>query len=132
MNKTGNVLTYHGPLPIDGEVTVVEWEPEKWKEEGLVGNYRFRPGLIPVFSNKFPETKFWWVHPNQLKPVSNSLNEDQILHGENRLKEFADLMGVDEDKAVHILLNVQKVKAFYNWVNAPTFLANKFNKKENK
>lgn len=63
----GETCIYHGPLPIDGDVTVIRWEPNKWKEEGYVGDFTFRSGLVPVYSTKFPSTIFWWVSPFQLK-----------------------------------------------------------------
>jgi len=62
----GDKYTYHGPLSIDGAVTVVEWEPERWASEGCVGNFNFRRGLVPVFSARYPETRFWWVAPCRL------------------------------------------------------------------
>lgn len=62
----GDELFYNGPLPIDGKVVVVKWEPSKWIKEGCIGDYRFRPGLIPVYSEKFPKTKFWWVSKFQV------------------------------------------------------------------
>lgn len=67
--KPGDVcqVLYH-PI-LEGEVTVVEWTPYTWEAEGCVGNYTFRPGLIPVFSPKFPATKFWWATPLELKVV---------------------------------------------------------------
>ena len=62
----GDIAIYRGPLAIDGEVTVVAWTPEKWEQEGCVGNFRFREGLVPVYSAQHPSTRFWWVHPHQL------------------------------------------------------------------
>jgi hypothetical protein len=63
----GDAATYRGPLAIDGEVTVVKWEPSKWRitSENL-GQYKLRHGLVPVYSARFPSTYFWWVHPCQL------------------------------------------------------------------
>ena len=62
--KPFDVYEYRGPLPIDGIVVVVEWSPDR-----CVGNYEFREGLVPVYSDKFPATRFWWAAPCQLTPA---------------------------------------------------------------
>lgn len=64
--NVGDICTYSGCLAIDGKVQVIEWVPHKWKNEGCVGDFRFRRGLVPVYSALFPETRYWWVHPCQL------------------------------------------------------------------
>lgn len=62
----GDTAVYRGPLCIVGHVIVVAWEPDKWRREGCEGDFRFRNGLVPVFSLQHPSTRFWWVSPSQL------------------------------------------------------------------
>lgn len=79
----GERLVYCGPLPIAGAVTVVTWDPIKWQEAGYVGSYGFRNGLVPVYSEKFPRTAFWWASPGQLSRTTQEtkMNENEISDG---------------------------------------------------
>ena len=64
----GDVCEYNGILSIGRRVTVVEWTPEKWWGEEYSDN--FITGMVPIYSELFPETKFWWACPHQLKIIS--------------------------------------------------------------
>ena len=68
--KPGDECIYSGASPIAGPVTVVAWTPERWAAQGCEGNYTFRRGLVPVFSAKFPATRFWWAAPHQLTRIA--------------------------------------------------------------
>lgn len=70
--SAGDKAVYFGSLCIDGPVTVVTWEPDKWLYQGCVGDYHLRHGLVPVYSERYPGTRFWWVHPCQLKHVGRA------------------------------------------------------------
>lgn len=50
------------------------------------------------------------------------ISEDQWQFGEQKLKELAEIMEVDERKAIHILQNIRVCNKFYDWVHADTFL----------
>jgi hypothetical protein len=68
--RAGDECIYRGAMPIMGPVTVVAWTPERWAAQGCEGNYTFRCGLVPVFSAKFPATRFWWAAPQELTKVT--------------------------------------------------------------
>lgn len=88
----GDVCKYNGVLPIGRTVSVVKWEPEKWSDEGCDGCFTFRKGLVPVFSQKFPETKFWWVSPIQLNKTTliTAMFKLEAIHGVIKRLQGAD------------------------------------------
>jgi hypothetical protein len=80
----GDRCTYVGMLPIGNDVTVVAWEPFKWMNEGCIGNFSFRMGLVPVFSKEFSEIRFWWASPTQLKKITDMTEIPAITKGDQR------------------------------------------------
>jgi len=66
----GNTYRYDGILPIGDEVMVVKWDPIKWMSEGFTeGPVTRRPGMVPVYSDVFPDTALWWVAPHSLHEI---------------------------------------------------------------
>ena len=65
--KPGDTCKYTGILDIEGIVSVVKWDPEKWWGEKSLDN--FKHGMVPVHSEIYPDVRYWWVAPHQLKIV---------------------------------------------------------------
>ena len=73
--KIGEKYRVNGmPTPLHNEDIVIVVDPEteykKALKEGkrLEGNILWRrPGLIPCFNLKYPETLWWWFAPVQLQ-----------------------------------------------------------------
>lgn len=53
---------------------------------------------------------------------SFDLSSSQKEYGISELRRISTDLGVSDDDAIRILLNVQKIKDFWNWVNAEDFL----------
>lgn len=66
--RVGEIVDVNCHLPFKRAI-VAAWTPDVWlrKVPMCLGSLEFRPGLVPLYSPKFPETMFWWAHPCQIR-----------------------------------------------------------------
>lgn len=51
-----------------------------------------------------------------------TLNKHQIAYGVGRITDFANYLNVPKRKVIDILLYVNDLRSFYDWVNADDFI----------
>lgn len=52
-----------------------------------------------------------------------SLNKYQVAYGIGRITDFSNYLNLPKRKIIDILLYINDLRDFYNWVNADDFIA---------